>query len=53
MNRRAKAIDDVAFFHSDYAAVTAGHPNVSNKRRALVQQPLVRGLHMRVRAEDD
>src|SRR5690242_16566964 len=43
-------MNDVAFLHADDAAVTTCHSEVCNKGRAFMQQPLVSGLYVRMRA---
>src|ERR1044072_1390195 len=52
MNRGSEAIDDVAFFHANYSAITTGHPKVSDESGAFVQNAFVRSLNVSVRAID-
>src|ERR1051326_222166 len=51
VNGGSEAIDDVAFLHTDDAAVTSRHSQISEKSGALVQDSLVGGLYVSVRAQ--
>src|SRR5581483_1742066 len=52
-NRCSEPVDNVAFFQSDYSTIASRHAKVSDVRSTLVQDALIRSLHMSVRAVHD
>src|SRR6266702_3065457 len=50
VNWRGEAINNVTFLHSDHAPITTGHSQISKISRAFMKNPLVRSLHVGVRA---
>ena len=52
IDSRCEARDDVRFVHANDARITSSHPQVSDKGCAFGEDAFIRGLHMRMCAND-